>query len=420
MARSVINVHSFLQECNPSKLIVYTSVLVFLILLSLRFDNKITLSYWLVFLPLWIWKSIAILGAVIGIIVWIKNPDYRTSHTSYIHFKSMLISLSLQLLLLMSEILICDKLETRRHTWGLAFVPLIFISLLSISVCVWSVKNNRGIELEFFAAINILQISLVAMKLDNMLNWSWIIVFIPSWILVCFAIVVILYATIFAAIVLSRATDFGADQRRTGVQTASLSSMVFVPMLVFIILLTNKLDAPPNVITLSYFFTFTPLFLTLIILIRMTFGSKPGSLWWFGMRADFCTYLLTLFPCLKEYGNISYTIDTRSSESVMDRDQGTRPHDPAPNSVDGHRADVISTRSTSNSRAAVLTPASDAQHHPTSSQASSLSPGNGGRRVKRFLSTLTEAFSRDKQCQEPVTGDRHESICPKLSIDMPD
>lgn len=419
MARVVININSFLQECNPSKLIVYTSVLVFCILFSLRLDNKIILSYWLVFLPLWIWKSIAFLGAIVGIIVWARNPEYRASHMSYIHFKSMLISLSLQLLLLMSEILICDKLETRRHTWSLAFVPLLFISLLSISVCVWSVKNNRGIELEFFAAINILQITLIAMKLDNLLNWSWIIVFIPSWILVCFAIVVILYATIFAAIVLSRATDLGVEQQRTGIQTASLSSMVFVPLLVFIILLTNKLDAPPSVITPSYFLTFTPLFLTLIILIRLSFGSKPGSLWWFGMRADFCTYLLTLFPCLKEYGNISYAIKTRSRDSLTARAQSdaTSREDRTSSSTGRFNPYFISTNPTSghDSDNPIAT-----AHHYTELDPTPTQNVGGDNIAKRLLFSLRKALSRDEYSQRSKRNDQCDSICPKMSIDMPD
>ena len=27
---------------------------------------------------------------------------------------------------------------------------------------------------------------------------------------------------------------------------------------------------------------------------------------WFGIRKDFCEYLLDLCPCLREYGNVSY------------------------------------------------------------------------------------------------------------------
>lgn len=33
--------------------------------------------YWAVFLPIWIWKSIVTLGAVVGTIVWCRHPHYR-------------------------------------------------------------------------------------------------------------------------------------------------------------------------------------------------------------------------------------------------------------------------------------------------------------------------------------------------------
>jgi len=315
MPQAFINLHAFLQDLNPSKFIVYFSTLIFCILLSWRLDNIISCSYWLIFSPLWIWKAIVVSGATVGVVIWVRNPGYRSSSSSYLHFKSMLISTALQLLLLMFEILICDKLETKRHSWTLAFMPLLFLSLLSISVCVWSVRNGRGIELEFFAAINILQIILFALKLDNFIDWSWTVVFIPSWIILCFAVLTITYAMTFAAI-FSRSPGMGSEQRRASIYSASSSSIVFLPLLVFIILLTSKLDSPPNVMTLGYFVTCVPLFFALIILIRLSFRSKPGSLWWFGMRSDFCTFLLRTCPGLKEYGNTSFAFGSRQEGDI--------------------------------------------------------------------------------------------------------
>lgn len=257
------------------------------------------------------------MGALVGVIVWLRNPEYRVSQASYIHFKSMLISTALQLLLLMFEILVCDKLESKRHTWSFCFIPLIFLSLISISICTWSVKNGRGIELESFAAVNILQIVLIAFKLDNFINWSWVVVFVPSWILLSFAIVIIIYAVIFAAIVL-RSPEAELDQRRASLHSASSSSLIFLPILMFLILLTSKLDSPPNVPAPSYTFTFLPLYFALMTLVRKSFGSKSGSLWWFGMRSDFCTFLLTICPCLREYGNTSFVMSRNFNDAVAD------------------------------------------------------------------------------------------------------
>lgn len=58
----------------------------------------------------------------------------------------MLISVVLQVLLLMFEILVCDKLENNRHWWILVFVPLIFISIISVVVCIWAAKHDRSFE----------------------------------------------------------------------------------------------------------------------------------------------------------------------------------------------------------------------------------------------------------------------------------
>lgn len=390
MPRSLLNVHSFLQGFNPSKFIVYFSLLVFTALFSLRLDHKITYSYWVIFLPLWIWKSITILGGLVGIIVWSSKPAYRASTQSYVHFKSMLISLSLQLLLLMFEILVCDKLETRRYTWSLTFIPLLFVSLLSISVCVWSVKNGRGFELEFFASINLMQIILIALKLDNFISWSWLVVFIPSWILLCFAVIVIIYAMLFAAIVL-RSSGVGTDQRRANIQLASSSSMIFLPLLFFIILLASKLDSPSNVATPSYFITCTPLLLTFIILIRMSFGVKPGSLWWFGMRTDFCTFLLSICPCLKEYGNTSFVISRRmGNDAVADINQEDVGGDSYNNQSIQQRT-IDSTTERVNENAG-----------------------------KRLFHTLSNVFSREKTQEYHDNRETNEPVVPKMSIDTPD
>lgn len=394
MPRALINVHSFLQDFNPSKFTVYFSVLIFSILFSLRLDNRITFSYWLIFLPLWIWKSIAFLGALVGIYIWLKKPEYRVSNSSYVHFKSMNISVALQILLLMSEIMICDKLETKRNTWIVALSPLLFISLLSISVSIWSVKNGRGIELEFFASINLLQIILVALKLDNFITWSWIVIFIPSWILLCFAIVVMLYAMVFAIAVL-RSPDLGSEHRRASIHSASSSSMVFLPMLIFIILLTSKLDSPANVVSPPYFVTCLPLFLTLIILIRLSFGSKSGSLWWFGMRTDFCTFLLTLCPCLKEYGNTSFIMNTRLGDQVADSSA------------------TDSSSITNNQNRHIASTNLPPRNH---NQTSTPNPSD----AKRLLYSLNKVFFRDKSARLQDKGAMDGPVMPRLTIDVPD
>lgn len=222
----------------------------------------------------------------------------------------MLISTSLQMLLLTFEVIVCDNLETRRNSWNIAFIPLLFISLLSIPICFWSLRHGRGIELEFFAALNFLQILFIGLKLDFQLTVSWVVVFLPTWVLLSFTLVIIIYVTIIAAM-LARSPDLAGDglaeRHRANFTSIPTLSTIFVPISLFLVMLTNKLDSPPHMLTPGYFLISVPLFLALIILTHSTFGSRPGSLWWFGMRTDFCTFLLNQCPCLKEFGNTSYT-----------------------------------------------------------------------------------------------------------------
>lgn len=62
----------------------------------------------------------------------------------------MLITLALHLILLMFELLVCDKLNSGRHLWILVFIPLIFISIVSIAVCIWAVKHDRSYDVRFY------------------------------------------------------------------------------------------------------------------------------------------------------------------------------------------------------------------------------------------------------------------------------
>ena len=79
-------------------------------------------------------------------------------------------SLATHLLLLMFELLAADNLESRRHYWILVFVPLVFVGVVSVAVCIWSVRHDRPFELELFCAVNILQFVFLALKLDRFVS----------------------------------------------------------------------------------------------------------------------------------------------------------------------------------------------------------------------------------------------------------
>ncbi|XP_045499978.1 transmembrane protein 185A isoform X2 [Colias croceus] len=288
-----MNLQTLFQDFNPSKFVVHTCLLIFTALLALKLDNTITWSYWAVFTPIWIWKFLVVLGATVGTYVWWQYPHFRLEGEAYIHYKAMLISLAIHLILLMFELLVCDQLTTYRHVWILVFIPLIFISIVSIAICIWCVKHDRSYELELFCAVNILQFIFLALKLDDFINWSWEVVFVPLWILMCLSLVGILL----------RAPEVNIQQRRTSFNSALAYTFTVVPILVFQVLLTNKLD---DGLSLSYIVVVSPLFVTFATLIIMSFSSKGGNKWWFGIRKDFCQFLLSVFPLLQEYANIAY------------------------------------------------------------------------------------------------------------------
>ncbi|CAL1545989.1 unnamed protein product [Lymnaea stagnalis] len=310
-----MNLKNLFQDFNPSKFVVFTCLLVFTVLFSLRLDKSITWSYWFVFLPIWVWKLLVMIGAFIGSSVWLRNPQYRQEASSANQYKAMIVSCGEHLALLMFELLVVINLESDGHNWLIVFIPLFILSVFCIGACIWCVKNDRSCELELFCAVNILQFIFLALRLDNIIVWSWVIVFIPIWIIMCVAMIGVLYA-VALAIILLRSPDILSEQRRGNVSTAIGYSFLVIPLLVFEILLANRLDHMNdfNFITVA-----VPLVISLVSLICLAFGAKGGNCWWFGIRKDFCQFLLGVCPCLQEYGNISYSIQSND-------------HDPQPRS----------------------------------------------------------------------------------------
>jgi len=305
------NLQGFFQEFNASKFVLFTSLLMFSILFTLQMDHVIHWSWWSIFAPLWIWKGIVIAGAAVGSYVWWRRPQSRLNTEEYIQYKAMLISLAVHLLLLMFELLTADNLDARRHMWILVFIPLVFVSIISIAICVWSVRHDRSFELELFCAVNILQFVFLALKLDGIIFWSWEITFIPLWIVLCISLVGVLYTIIFAGILL-RMPDVNADQRRSSTNSALGYSFLVVPLLVFLVLLTNKLD---KTVKISYFAATSPLFLTFFTLIITSFGTRGGNQYWFGLRKPPCQFLFGVCPCLQLFGNVSYSLYTTNNNN---------------------------------------------------------------------------------------------------------
>lgn len=93
-------------------------------------------------------------------------------------------------------------------------------------------KHDRSFELELFCAVNVLQFIFLALRLDGFITWSWEVVFVPLWALLCLSLVAVLYAIVFAAVLL-RTPQINARQRRTSLNSALAYTFLVVPILVF-------------------------------------------------------------------------------------------------------------------------------------------------------------------------------------------
>nr|CAG4637118.1 EOG090X087A [Ceriodaphnia reticulata] len=307
-----MNLIHLLQDFNPGKFVVYLSLLIFVALFSLRLDGVMKTCYWGIFAPLWIWKLLVLTGAGVGSLAWWKHPSSRMDPESYIHFKSMLVSSSLHLLLAFFEVLACDKLQSSRHIWVLVFLPILFLSIVCIAVSIWALKHERPFEVELFLAANLLQLIFIPLKLDGFITWKWELVFIPIWIIYGAAVIGVSYSVLLAAL-FSRSTNITNDQRRASTHAASGYVLLVIPSLISVILLAKKLDGD---LLLPYSIVNIPLLIALTSLVFRSFTARGGNLWWCGMQKDFCLFILDLIPLLREYGNVSYRqSDERSFES---------------------------------------------------------------------------------------------------------
>ena len=85
--------------------------LIFLILLVLRLDNRTRWSWFIVFIPMWLYDSVLLLYLTFNLVQHCKRPHNRT-------FKSLwrkIWNLTCALLKLVAQIMLCLKLELENN-----------------------------------------------------------------------------------------------------------------------------------------------------------------------------------------------------------------------------------------------------------------------------------------------------------------
>jgi len=306
-----MNLQGLFREINPSKCLLYTSLLIFVVLFGLRLDSIIHWNYFYVFMPLWLWKTCVIAGAAAGATSWLRHPEYRGANN--VDLQAMFVATSFHILLLLFELMVCTNMEFHNLPYRVIFIPMYGISVLSIAACIWGYRHERQLELESFFSLNILQFICLSLKFDSVVEWDWMVVFVPVWIVLTLLSIGVIYYVIWVLLFL-RSSDVTGTQRRERLFNAVMFSFTVVPLIAFFVMLTRRLDG----FTKTYYTTvFAPLDMSLISLVVTSFYQKGANQWWFGMRKDFCEFLLDSFPCLREYGNVTYRCpDVRDGEDT--------------------------------------------------------------------------------------------------------
>ena len=170
------NLTNLFENFNHTKVFVVFLLGIFTCLLSLRLDKVLTCSYWLIFIPLWIWKLAVVSGVIIGTISWRKLKERRFEPEIFIQYKSMVLSFSTNIMIFIFELIACEKLESQNILpWTFCFLPLYLLTLVSIATILWSVKYSQSFEIELFCSMNLLQFVFIALRLDFNLTWSWFV-----------------------------------------------------------------------------------------------------------------------------------------------------------------------------------------------------------------------------------------------------
>lgn len=309
----------YIQSCNPARFVITSCLLIFSILFALKLDGYIEINYWLVFLPLFIWKLLVIIGACTGIFVWCKTGETnRNVHTPDNDFRALIFYFLIHILIFVFEILICDKLENHlEFRWILCFVPMHICTFLSFISCLWSLRTQKNFLIQSFILLNGLLFLFFPLRLDQYLTWRYSAVFIPVWISLCIALIFVLSKFIFG-IIHHCSRHLLVNQYETStIQEAFIYAMMFIPLSIFSILLVERLDYDKSNTTEKQTYTIIsiPLWITLIAWLTFSFGASDGNPWWFGLRRNFCEILLDRYPLMSLYFNNRFRFSSQTTHT---------------------------------------------------------------------------------------------------------
>lgn len=338
-----------LENLNEGTVCVCFFVSVWLFLIAARLDNFLILPYWIIFLPLWIWKFIVIIGWLVGLIVWCKQLRFANNSEHRVYFyndpafpfiQAMSVSVFFHLIIACSEILFCVHLSVKSSnlTYLTILSPLLVVGALGVFGFLFVVIDSRSLflggsthrrqpprsfagtdqffidsrprhvcsfTLELSIAANLLQLLFLIARLDHWISSTWIVTFIPSFILLAMGFLFCLAGLTVALITYFTAFFLSSTQRRLPVCYYAAHLLIVLLLCSSLILLGLYLDGHLNKRKIIYLFICTPVWISLFLYTFIM--SEPGNPWWFGLNRNVSLAIVESFPALQLCANIHLT-----------------------------------------------------------------------------------------------------------------
>ncbi|KAF5402843.1 hypothetical protein PHET_03467 [Paragonimus heterotremus] len=289
----------------------------FLLLGAMALDGLIDWPVWTIFLPLWVCAIVGWLDCVLGL----ACVCYRYEASGHFTRSCTYIQRFLYLLcLFMFEDFVCIRLQDQSMKWVWIFIPVYCVCGLGIFK--WRIAEIDGqlCDIELFLSANIITFILIALRLDDWMDWTWTIVLMPLWIILGVSALAVFYGLI-SALLLFNARGVDLQGRNQIVLTSAFYSVAVVFLIIFFSFLTDKLDGARSVTYVSLFMLCCPTLASLMVL--TIWHNRPGE-HWFGIRKSLCCVPLT--SAKNEY--ISSSALTKSCQvPIQSGHPDTRPTD---------------------------------------------------------------------------------------------
>ncbi|VEL19396.1 unnamed protein product [Protopolystoma xenopodis] len=375
-----------LETLNEGKFFISLCCFVWIALLSLWADGLLDISIWVAFSPLWLWKLVTFFGFLVGFMVWTINsrsvvpgPTAEASITLWDtsgihHIHAMAVSMLFQLLVGLSELLICLRVSGMQKdiSFFVVLSPLVLVGISGLAAYIFVFGKRRrrltnlisrhslinrgaahtnavseaitfdlatgltGVEvytcdftMELFIAANLIQVTLLIAQLERWIRWNWLSVFIPTYLMLSVCSILCIAWFILGLFSYINRSLFSQTNKWLPLVYATIYSMMVFPAFASSLLLGHRLDgllAPDHA---SYTAISIPLLTSVLAYSFKCTFSGPGNPWWFGVKKNVTLLLFENSQTLQLYANTH----------IISRDRDKAPANaPSPPPIVVHRS----------------------------------------------------------------------------------